>query len=68
MASAAHQFRSVLTERPETYESLVWGNLRKVLGRGHEVYLEWFERYGPNVQYRGLLLVGLVGCTLDDVC
>lgn len=44
---------------PETYESLVWGNLRKVLGRGHEVYLEWFERYGPNVQYRGLLLVRL---------
>ncbi|KIO34091.1 hypothetical protein M407DRAFT_64709, partial [Tulasnella calospora MUT 4182] len=41
---------------PEAYESLIWGNLRRVLGGGNEVYRGWFESYGPNVHYRGLLL------------
>ncbi|KAG8902491.1 hypothetical protein FRC00_005954 [Tulasnella sp. 408] len=41
---------------PEAYESLVWGNLQKILGGGHEIYREWFDIYGPNVHYRGLLL------------
>lgn len=52
---------------PEAYESLVWGNLPKVLGGGHETYREWFDTYGPNMHYRGLLLVSS-NCTLDDVC
>lgn len=42
---------------PETYESVVFGNLKRVMrNQSSIVHEEWFEKYGHVIQFRGFLL------------
>lgn len=43
---------------PETYESIIWGNFKKILSTQNSVvHEEWFEKYGHVIHYRTFLLV-----------
>ncbi|KAG9045760.1 hypothetical protein FS837_005681 [Tulasnella sp. UAMH 9824] len=42
---------------PETYESIIWGNFKKILSTQNSVvHEEWFEKYGHVIHYRTFLL------------
>ncbi|KAG9045759.1 hypothetical protein FS837_005680, partial [Tulasnella sp. UAMH 9824] len=42
---------------PETYDSIIFGNMKRVIvSQTSVVHEEWYEKYGHVIQYRGFLL------------